>query len=139
MISGRLPTIINIVLVIIISMRSGLLCEQVSLRVMLLTSSYAFVHVTEPTRYKADYIPSNVAPLFYHYSVIMQHLLSDSLFSLISRENLQSNYTTETFEMSVIFQSRSICVILINADECPYITLHGVNPITYGNIEDKLL
>jgi hypothetical protein len=86
---------------------SGHKCEQVSLRVMLLTSSYAFVHVTEPTRYKADYIPSNVAPLFYHYSVIMQHLLSDSLFSLISRENLQSNYTTETFEMSVIFQSYS--------------------------------
>ena len=56
-ISGRLPTIINIVLVIILSMRSGLLCEQVSLRVMLSTSSYAVC-----SRDRTDQIQSRLHP-----------------------------------------------------------------------------
>ena len=56
-ISGRLPTIINIVLLIILSMRSGLLCEQVSLRVMLSTSSYAVC-----SRDRTDQIQSRLHP-----------------------------------------------------------------------------
>jgi hypothetical protein len=32
----------------------------------------------------------NVAPFFYHHSVVIQHLLSDRRFSLISKENIHN-------------------------------------------------
>ena len=36
----------------------------------------------------AEYVSCNVAPFFYHHSVVIQHLVSDRQLSLISKENV---------------------------------------------------
>ena len=38
----------------------------------------------------AEKISCNVAPFFYHHSVVIQHLVSDRLLSLNSKENVQN-------------------------------------------------
>jgi len=48
-------------------------------------------HSNDMTLWKnssAENVPCNVAPFFYHHSVVIQHLVSDRLFSLISKENV---------------------------------------------------
>jgi hypothetical protein len=38
----------------------------------------------------AENVSCNVAPFFYHHSVVIQHLVSDKLLSLISKENVHN-------------------------------------------------
>jgi hypothetical protein len=38
----------------------------------------------------AENVSCNVGPFFYHHSVVIQHLVSDRLLSLISKENVNS-------------------------------------------------
>ena len=38
----------------------------------------------------AEKVSCNVAPFFYHHSVVIQHLVSDRLLSLISKENMHN-------------------------------------------------
>jgi hypothetical protein len=52
-----------------------------------------FPHSNDMTSWQnssAEKISCNVAPLFYHYSVVIQYLVSDRLLSLISKENIQN-------------------------------------------------
>ena len=52
-----------------------------------------FPHSNNMTSWKnssAEKISCNVAPFFYHHSVVIQHLVSDRLLSLNSKENVQN-------------------------------------------------
>jgi hypothetical protein len=41
-------------------------------------------------QYESENILCNVTPFFYHYSVVIQHLVSDRQLSLISKENVHN-------------------------------------------------
>jgi hypothetical protein len=40
--------------------------------------------------FNATFVLCNVVPFFYHHSVVIQHLVSDRLLSLISKENVHN-------------------------------------------------
>jgi hypothetical protein len=50
----------------------------------------------------AENVSCNVAPFFYHHSVVIQHFVSDSQLSLISKENMM----LDKRKLSILFWER---------------------------------